>query len=549
MKYLSFLFFLYSTYCFSVINTRAQDRDSLYYYYNLANTPKTPLSLTKAYVFFNKQKKESVILKDTLSTIKHLRQIAIIKYNLGDYYGSETTIVEAISLLDALKNSSFKNESRVGLYNQLGRINKVLLNYETALKYYDKALRIAKSKISISVINNNKALVYIEQKRYHLAEKLLKTTYQSSLTLEDSIHMSRVLGNLGKVQSKLKMQKALDNLLKALEIRIAVDYRTGIYTSYKYLYEHYKDRQDTITALYYAQKGYDCAKTIKSASPLMEDALSNLVSLNSNSNIIAYKVLKDSIYKARQLAENKYALIKYDYLKQEKIAIQNELLKEQEKARKIIYQFIGLCILLISIFMFFILKSKHKKEKIQQVYNTETRISKKVHDEVANDIHNVMTKLEGHPGFQEDLLDDLENIYNRTRDISKENSTIAIDENYADLLNDLFLSYKTDHVTIITKDLYKIDWSSFENLKKTTLYRVLQELMVNMKKHSKASLVALSFSQTKNKINISYTDNGLGTNLKKSTGLLNVENRISSIKGTIIFESEINKGFKVKITI
>ncbi len=72
--------------------------------------------------------------------------------------------------------------------------------------------------------------------------------------------------------------------------------------------------------------------------------------------------------------------------------------------------------------------------------------------------------------------------------------------------------------------------------------------MVNMKKHSKASLVALSFSETKNKINISYTDNGLGTNLKKSTGLLNVENRISSIKGTIIFESEINKGFKVKIT-
>lgn len=548
MKYLSFLFFLFSSYCFCSTNHSIQEKDSLSYYYNLANHPKTPSSLTKAYVFFNKKKEESIFLKDTLSTIKHLRQLAIIKFELGDYYNSETTVVEAIRLLDHLKNRSFVDKSKVGLYNELGRINKELLNYPMALKYYDKALNLVKSKINNNIINNNIALVYIDQKNYPLAENQLKKTYQNSLNTGDSIKISRALSNLGYVQSKLKRRNALGKLLKALEIRISVDDTKGKYSSFKYLYEYYKDRQDTLSALRYANKGYECAKSIKSAS-FIEDALSNLVSLNSNPNVIEYRALKDSIYKARQLAENKYALIKFNYLKQEKIAIENKLEKEQEKARKTTYQFIGLFILLISIFSFLVLKSKHKKEKIKQVYNTETRISKKVHDEVANDIHNVMTKLEHHPNFKENLLDDLESIYNRTRDISKENSTIDISENYTDLLKDLLLSYKNDHVNIISKDLSKVNWNMLEDMKKTTLYRVLQELMVNMKKHSQASLVVLSFNQTKNKINILYTDNGLGANLKKSTGLLNVETRIKSINGTIIFESETNKGFKARITI
>ncbi len=545
-QYLSFLFFLSLSYCFCLNNR--QEQDSLAYYSKLANAPKTPSSLAKAYVFFNKKKEESLLSKDTVSTINHLRQIAIIQYKLGDYYGSETSVVKAISLLDALKKNEFTSESKVGLYNELGGINRESTNYIDALKYYDKALNFATSRLHINIINNNKALIHIEQKNYVLAESQLKKIYENSLKIGDSIQISRVLGNLGYVQSKLKREGALEKLVKALKLKTTIDYRIGKYINYKYLFEHYKDLQDNTKALFYANKGYECAKTIKSAS-LIEDALSNLVALNIDPHIIEYKTLKDSTQKARQIAENKYAHAKFNYLKQEKLAIQHQLQKEQEKAKRIKYQYAGLSVLLFSIFLFFILKARHKKDKIQQVYNTETRISKKVHDEVANDIHNVMTKLESSPEFKEELLDDLESIYNRTRDISKENSTIDTDANYTDLLKDLVLSYKNDSVTIITKDISKIHWESLDNLKKTTLYRVLQELMVNMKKHSQASLVALSFSQTKHKISISYSDNGVGTHLKKSTGLLNVENRIKSINGTITFESSINKGFKVKITV
>lgn len=71
--------------------------------------------------------------------------------------------------------------------------------------------------------------------------------------------------------------------------------------------------------------------------------------------------------------------------------------------------------------------------------------------------------------------------------------------------------------------------------------------MVNMRKHSKANLVGLTFEQNGAKLLISYSDNGMGSQLKKQLGLQNMENRMRSIGGSITFDTEPNKGFKSKI--
>ena len=84
------------------------------------------------------------------------------------------------------------------------------------------------------------------------------------------------------------------------------------------------------------------------------------------------------------------------------------------------------------------------------------------------------------------------------------------------------------------------------------MYRVLQELLVNMKKHSECSLAVISFKKNKNKLQIEYSDNGLGATLNKinlKNGLQNVENRIRAIKGTITFDTISDKGFKVSLKI
>ena len=70
-----------------------------------------------------------------------------------------------------------------------------------------------------------------------------------------------------------------------------------------------------------------------------------------------------------------------------------------------------------------------------------------------------------------------------------------------------------------------------------------------MKKHSDASIVILSFKMMGNKIQIKYSDDGVGGELKKNNGLLNVENRINSLNGRITLESEKDKGFKATIIV
>jgi signal transduction histidine kinase len=160
-----------------------------------------------------------------------------------------------------------------------------------------------------------------------------------------------------------------------------------------------------------------------------------------------------------------------------------------------------------------------------------------------------MTKLQSDEISNDYILDDLEQVYNKTRDISKENSMIDVQENYHEILKELLLSYKNDQINVIVHNISKINWDSLSDLKKITLFRILQELMTNMRKHSKASLVALSFKTSGNKIVIDYKDNGIGCNLVKHNGLHNTENRMASINGTITFETETGKGFKVQITI
>ncbi|MNL48204.1 Oxygen sensor histidine kinase NreB [compost metagenome] len=99
--------------------------------------------------------------------------------------------------------------------------------------------------------------------------------------------------------------------------------------------------------------------------------------------------------------------------------------------------------------------------------------------------------------------------------------------------------------------LNALDWNTLENTKKITVHRVLQELLVNMKKHSKCSLVVITFKKNDKNFQIDYSDNGLGADIGPQNiknGLQNVENRILAINGSITFDSKSEKGFKVSIT-
>jgi signal transduction histidine kinase len=209
-----------------------------------------------------------------------------------------------------------------------------------------------------------------------------------------------------------------------------------------------------------------------------------------------------------------------------------------------------LLLLALFLFLFYYLRQRHRKEKIREVHKTESRISKVIHDELANDVFNVMSSIDGKVSIP--VIDHLENIYLRTRNISRENSEIDTGENFLAYLKATLANIAPEDTRLFISGETTVKWERLEEEKKIVIYRVLQELMVNMKKHSRASLVAISFAERKNTLEINYSDNGQGValhKLKKGGGLRNVENRIFSIDGKITFESSAGKGFKANIQV
>ncbi|AEH01946.1 tetratricopeptide repeat-containing sensor histidine kinase [Lacinutrix sp. 5H-3-7-4] len=514
----------------------------------LANYNRSNFNFIRSYNYNIQLKNISLKSKDTLEVVKALQHISSLQNIIGLPFESEASAVECLKLLDALKDTPKIIISKIGIYNQLGIIYKNLKNYERALSLYDKALSKTENATYISTLLNNKANVYRDQKKYAKAEIILKQVYKKALEINKPSVKNRALDNLGFVQSKLNNPRGEQNLKQALKARELNEDLYGIYTSCMHLAEHFIYNNNLIKARAYAHRAYNIAVKLKSNTNTL-DALALLSKTSTDAFVTNFIHLKDSIQNANLKTRNKYASVKYDYAKQELLAKENELEKEKEKRLKFIYLAGIFLVLITSTFLYFLLRAKHKKNNLKQVFLTEARISKKVHDEVANDVYHVMTKLQSDNMINISVLDDLESIYTKTRDISRENNAINTTGNFEEALIDLLLSYQSSNVNVITKNLSKINWSQFSNLKKMTIYRVLQELMVNMKKHSQASLVVLSFEKTKEKLIIKYNDNGIGTTFKKANGLQNVENRIVTIKGTITFDTEVNKGFKAIIKV
>ena len=537
----SFLFFVSSIFFNSSGFLHAQKlNDSLNYYYNLSIKSKKSGDLAKSYLYFKKLKEINLNQKDLKNAVYDLSMMAKIQKDLALYSESEKTSVEALELLDKLPEDSSVINYKIGIYNNLGIVYRKIGDYDKSIELYNKIKALNTNPKNNVTIINNIGNVYNEQKKYNLALKTYKEAYKKSLLIKDKKLIARILSNLGRVQSKLNNPESIINLQNALRIRDSLNYLSGVNTSYDHLTEYYKDQNETEMALIYANKTLELAKS-RNNIEYQEVALSNLIELNEFPSSAKYIILKDSIQNSKQLSKDNFTFYKYQFQEQES-KLEVSLLKTQRTL-------IALSLIsIISILVYYLQRNKHKKGKLEQVLITETRISKKIHDVVANDIYQVMTKIQSDNTQKETVLDDLENIYIKTRDISKENSSINVNDDFEKVLNDLLLSYKSDTVTIITRNNSKIDWESISEIKKVTIYRVLQELMTNMKKHSKASIVVLVFSNNK-KLIINYKDNGIGCELNKNTGLQNVENRINSIQGLITFETEINNGFKSIITI
>jgi signal transduction histidine kinase len=511
-----------------------------------------------SYYYFNKAKSACDEKKDVSKIIYSISNLATIQQNQGDYSGSETTAMEAIPFLEKTTNPKYK----WNIYTIMGINYLYAYDYENALYYYNKALNLKTDELRKSDIKNNIAVVFMEKEDYNTAIKILQPLSLKKEVINNPEAFSRAIDNLGYSYFKVGDSKAINYLNHSLKIRTQRKDDWGLISSYYNLSKFYQKNNPNL-AIDYALIAYKKATKLNNIEGRLL-SLKLLIELNTGNKSKEYSLeylhINDSITKVRQKAKNQFAKIKYDSKKEkdenQKLKAQKILQLEHQKKRNLILYLVVGTITVISIFITNLLLARNKREKIKAAYNTEIRISKKLHDELANDVYHSMAFAETQDlsttHNKEILISNLDTIYSRTRNISRENNAMETGPLFISDLKEMMSGFNTQEINVITNGMDSINWMALDSNKKIIIYRVIQELLVNMKKHSKCSLVVLTFKKTGNKLQIDYTDNGAGATLEQlnsKNGLQNVENRIQAIKGIITFDTKSNKGFKVQFII
>ena len=528
-------------------------------FYTTAETYMSRQQFDSAFYYFNKAKSVCDVTKDFNHILASLLRMAYIQQIEGDYSSSEATATETISFFQKDTNPAYK----CAAYNILGINYENTYDYENAIIYYNLALKLTEIELDKTILKNNIAVVHIAKKDYQKAIAILLPLSFDKTVLSNANHYARVLDNLGYCYFKTDNPKALDYINQALAVRTREGNNYGLATSYIHLSELYQHTNQNL-ARNYAKLAYNTAtknKSVDDRTAALALLIKNFDGIESKKFALIHLHISDSINKVRQKAKNNFAKIKYDSKKEKEEnlnlktqKIQTALQLEQQKNRNLVLYFIVGITISFASFIYYYLIAKSKREKIKTAYATEIRIAKKLHDELANDVYQTLAFVETQDlstiDNKETLLTNLDTIYSRTRNISRENSSIETGLLFVPQLKELMSGFNNQSVNILINGLETINWNSIADSKKITVYRIIQELLVNMKKHSKSSLVVLSFKKTENKIQVDYSDNGVGVAVEEinlKNGLLNVENRILAIKGIITFDTKSNTGFKTSI--
>lgn len=505
-----------------------------------------------AFYYFNLAKNAFLTEKDSLGVARALVNMAIIQSDKGDYYGGIETSLEADQFIKKeIKTDSIVKIVLASNYNNLGISSSNLKDYDNSISYYKEALKYVNVEESKLVYYNNIGDVLIRKKDFRRAKNYL----QKALHAKIDTNYARALNNFAKAKFlENKNYDPLPELLKALEIREQQRNGMGMNSSYATLADYFFNK-DKIASLKYSKMMLNKALQNKSPDDQLE-ALQKIILLDPKHYLeyfIRFNSINDSLQTARNKAKNQFAVIRYDV---EQKNAENQILKRQdvENEIKIVQRNFGLVALsLILITGFFWYKKRRKRleqEKELEVKNTQLKMSKKVHDVVANGLYHMMIDVQNNSEVDKTrILNDIEKMYEESRDISHENIR---EEDFSLRFINMIKSYSSQEQVVLPVGYKENIWENVSYNVQLELYYIVREILVNMKKHSRAKLASVKFEKDNDSLKIKYTDNGIGINNineQEGAGIHNTENRIDSIGGDIIFEKNPTGGLIIQITI
>ena len=549
----------------------------------------TPLT-DSAFYYYHKAEKIFKQLNTKYQLALTLYGIAVIQKNEKDFIGSEVSSVEALSLLEYLKEDEDILNLKSFIYNNLGIVFKELEQFDESIKYHNIALEL-KSKLkgdnrrTIDISKNNLGNTYKNAGQYDLAINYYNQILENKqLVNQDPNFYALVLDNYAHTLYLSKKHKQLPSLyFKALKISDSIDkngYNSIIIN--QHIAEYYNDKGKKDLAKYYAYVAKNISEKYHN-----DDLLKSLLLLSkieegdmAAKHLKAYIHLNDSLQKNERIIRNKFARIRFEtsQIEQENLQIAKERL----------WLLVISVVLIIAFFLLYLVISQRIKNKElqfiqeqqeanEEIYNLmlsqnekveeartleKKRISEELHDGVLGrlfgtrlslDSLNMSSSMEAIK-TREQYISELKTIEEDIRKVSHElNTDFVSGSGFIDIIKTLVetqtLVYNLDY-TLEPDDT--INWDEVSNKKKIHIYRIIQESLHNIYKHAQATTVIISFKLKNNVIWLSLNDNGSGFDVNKAKtgiGLKNMNSRIKEISGEIHIKSEIDTGTTVTIKV
>lgn len=502
-----------------------------------------------AFKYFNEAKDIFLQHKDSLGVAKCLSQMGIIATNSGDYFGGQELSLSGIPFYNEANKKQHVFIS--ANYNNLGLAAQKLEDYNRSILFFDLAIKYSTSIHDTLLYLNNKANTLQEQKNYDKAIQIYQQILaEKRLTKKE---YARTLTNLALTQSLQNPEFDPSPFYKeALSIRSALNDIEGLNSSYAHLADYYANINQTI-AFDYANKMYAVAQKKRDPEDVLRALrkLTNLSKPNQTKQFFdRFQILLDSLYKVRIKAKNQFALIRYETEKHKA----DNLILQKDNAQKRFYLIITMIIVVLGSIIALIWYRKRKQKLTLQAKNlvqeNSLRTSKKVHDVVANGLYRIMAEIENNEEIdKEAILDKIEELYEKSRDISYDKTPLT-NQKFDQKITSLLKSFATSSTKVLIVGNTTALWNRVNTGVQYEIEHILQELMVNMKKHSNATNVAIRFEEKANQITIYYTDNGVGLpkNIIYKNGLTNTGNRIEAIQGKLTFDKELESGLKIYIS-
>lgn len=565
---------------------------------------RTSYNLGYYYYLKNKVDSSKMYLKKGLqfSRKSNFKKIQSLTYNqqgiiATDYNQFDKALqLYLVALNIAEKYDLYENKSRV-LIN-LGNLSVRQKDTIKALEYYKQSIENAlKNNLNNELIGgySNTAILYASsdksKAKAYYNKALIIAQKSKNLYAEYDLHIN--LSDLYvRYKNDMALQKVYYHLQEAQSIQQKLHDRRLLFFINFNFGGYYKHKEQFTRAIVYYQKALNTATKNTPSNQILNlyYTLSDAYAKNNdykNALLVKEKQFKlsDSLFTVKKNKTFNEIQTKYEVDKKNlkiQLLTKDKIIQSRRKQILIAIAII-LIVFLIIVLLFY--KQRIKTQKIiaenenkihtQEVIRLENekelkrilgvvegqdqernRLAQDIHDGIGGALAGIKLELsQVNSTVKNNKIDQIiikmQTAFNDLRSISHDLSINSLKEKEFDfLLNKLKEEYKNrgefETEIIIFPENSMNDIS--HNIR-YQLYRIIQELFANTSKHANASKVVVSCTVFDEQINIIFEDNGSGFDFSKKTGIgmQNIQERLSTLNGTIAIES--NQGMGTTIII